>query len=303
MDEKKVDVSKIKILVCCHKPCELPKDDIFLPIQVGAAISDLDLGIQRDDQVNGETCDNISAKNKSYCELTAMYWAWKNIKKLYPDLEYIGLNHYRRYFSFSRRNLFDDAIIRPENSVSTYKIDTKKLTGILTNYNAIISSRRTYSYNLDTDYCVGHMSEDLRILKRIVHKCSPEYDMDMLSVLTCNNRLAHYNMTVIGWKEFDSYCTWLFQILFECERTIDISHYSPVQKRIWGYMAERLFNVWIHHKRLGVKYLNVLKYSNEKKQNPFFALRHFFKVRFEWMCMRPKNIKHIINHYKEKYWS
>lgn len=64
--------SKIKILVCCHKSCELPKDDIFLPIQVGATISAVDLGMQRNDQINGVPCDNISAKNKSYCELTAM---------------------------------------------------------------------------------------------------------------------------------------------------------------------------------------------------------------------------------------
>ena len=75
-------------------------DEIFFPIHVGAAISNVTLGIQRDDQINGSYCDNISSKNKSYCELTALYWAWKNIKKIYPDLEYIGLNHYRRYFSF-----------------------------------------------------------------------------------------------------------------------------------------------------------------------------------------------------------
>ena len=55
---------QIKILVCCHKKCELPTDDIFFPIQVGAARSNIDLHIQRDDQLNGSTCDNISIKNK-----------------------------------------------------------------------------------------------------------------------------------------------------------------------------------------------------------------------------------------------
>lgn len=100
-DKITLNKDNCKILICCHKPCELPPDPdgLFLPVQVGAAISDVDLGMQRYDQVNGEPCDNISAKNKSYCELTALYWAWKNIKKIYPNLEYIGLNHYRRYFS------------------------------------------------------------------------------------------------------------------------------------------------------------------------------------------------------------
>ena len=44
--------------------------------------------------------DNISFKNKSYCELTTQYWAWKN-----QTADYYGFCHYRRYFSFSKVNL------------------------------------------------------------------------------------------------------------------------------------------------------------------------------------------------------
>lgn len=76
------------ILVACHKPCEMYNKGIYTPIQVGKAISEYNLGIIGDD-----TGDNISQKNPSYCELTAQYWAWKNV-----DCRYIGLCHYRRYF-------------------------------------------------------------------------------------------------------------------------------------------------------------------------------------------------------------
>ena len=104
-DKVSLGPQNTKIMVCCHKACELPQNDegLFLPIHVGAAISDLDLKMQRDDQVLGQPCDNISAKNKSYCELTALYWAWKNIKKVYPNLEYIGLCHYRRFLTLPPR--------------------------------------------------------------------------------------------------------------------------------------------------------------------------------------------------------
>ena len=77
----------IKILVAAHKKYWMPDDSVFLPIQVGAALHPA-LGYIPDN-----TGDNISAKNPNYCELTALYWAWKNL-----DCEYIGLCHYRRYF-------------------------------------------------------------------------------------------------------------------------------------------------------------------------------------------------------------
>ena len=78
----------IKILVAAHKQCEMPKSDVYLPIQVGKALHpDLNLGYQPDN--DGE---NISEKNPYYSELTAVYWAWKNLK-----VDYVGLVHYRRY--------------------------------------------------------------------------------------------------------------------------------------------------------------------------------------------------------------
>ena len=77
----------IKILVAAHKKYWMPSDEMYLPIQVGHAIADVNIGYQPDD-----TGENISAKNANYCELTGIYWAWKNL-----DADYIGLVHYRRY--------------------------------------------------------------------------------------------------------------------------------------------------------------------------------------------------------------
>lgn len=77
----------IKILVAAHKKYWMPDDSVYLPIQVGAALHSA-LGYVPDN-----TGYNISDKNPNYCELTALYWAWKNL-----ECEYIGLCHYRRYF-------------------------------------------------------------------------------------------------------------------------------------------------------------------------------------------------------------
>ena len=79
----------VKIIIAAHKVYEMPDDICYLPVHVGKAVNNKNIGFRGDD-----TGDNISVKNSSYCELTGLYWAWKNL-----DADYLGLAHYRRYFS------------------------------------------------------------------------------------------------------------------------------------------------------------------------------------------------------------
>ena len=79
----------LRVVVAAHKPYWMPADPVYLPVQVGAAGKESIPGYTRDD--SGE---NISAKNPHYCELTGLYWAWKNL----PG-DAIGLAHYRRHFA------------------------------------------------------------------------------------------------------------------------------------------------------------------------------------------------------------
>jgi len=84
-------VKNIKIIVASHKKYQMPEDDMYLPLHVGAEGKEK-LGYQGDN-----TGDNISIKNPYFCELTGLYWAWKNL-----EADYIGLVHYRRYFSIKK---------------------------------------------------------------------------------------------------------------------------------------------------------------------------------------------------------
>ena len=228
-----------KIIVCCHKDDIRVDQEPYLPIQVGKALSDQDLGIVGDD-----TGDNISAKNRSYCELTGLYWAWKNLK----DVDVIGLCHYRRYFDFNNQSLS----ILPYTKFSKKqfeKLDFSVPDDIIdaVNRGEVVAPRVMNNVgSLYDEYCICHISEDLRTLEAVVAEKSEQKYIDAFNkVMHLTHKPMCYNMFVMNWNDFNEYCTWLFSILGEVEKRIDITNYSPVQKRVFGYMAERLFNVWV----------------------------------------------------------
>lgn len=230
----------VKILVCCHKQDVMATQEPYMPIHVGKALHpELDLGIQGDD-----TGDNISEKNGSYCELTGMYWAWKNLK----DVDVIGLCHYRRYFDF-------------HNQVPFYKYSGQIKTGrfhdmdlsipnktIQSVYNGhvVVSKPIYFESSLANNYCLWHISDDFRVLENIINETQPKYIKDaFVNVFYNCNKLMPCNMFIMKWTDFDEFCSWVFDILNRVEKATDISNYNIVQKRIYGYMAERLFNVWL----------------------------------------------------------
>ena len=67
-------IKQLKIIVAVHKPYDVLNDNFYLPVHAGAA-QGKDIGYQSDAQ--GEA---ISEKNPFYCELTVLYWAWKNLQ-------------------------------------------------------------------------------------------------------------------------------------------------------------------------------------------------------------------------------
>lgn len=278
--KKKITLTKdnIKIMVCCHKPCELPlnSDGIFLPIQVGAAISNFDLGLQRDDRVNGEPCDNISAKNKSYCELTALYWAWKNIKKIYPGLKYIGLNHYRRFFT-KRENMTKVRFLRFKIfSLLKYIIGKEVPQAFVPNKIISVGEIGKYTvslkYELERELANGKQvfcTEDVRLngasvnsFFNVVGKNNVDFLKEVIKKSDFNNyhcfleaiadkKFCYANMFVMPYKLFCEYCELVFSILGEFEKKSNSSEfYKDVLKekaaeRLLGYFGEMLTDCFI----------------------------------------------------------
>ena len=249
-----------KIIVCCHKDDVKVSQEPYLPVHVGKALSDQELGIVGDD-----TGENISAKNRSYCELTGLFWSWKNLK----DIDIIGLCHYRRYFDFHNQS----QRILPYTKFSKEQFDNldfsvpRSIQESVSKGNVIAPKVINNVGSLYDEYCICHNSEDLRILEAVINeKSEQKYINAFNKVMHLTHKPMCYNMFLMNWKDFDNYCSWLFGILGEVENRIDISNYSPVQQRVFGYMAERLFNVWVEAENKKVIH-KPLMFIMDDKQN------------------------------------
>ncbi|MCH3934406.1 MAG: DUF4422 domain-containing protein [Leuconostoc mesenteroides] len=216
----------IKILVAAHKPYKMPKDQkLYLPIYVG---KDLHADAEIDGYVGDNTGENISQKNGSYNELTAIYWAWKNL-----TADAIGLDHYRRYLSLNKKKDINLAL-------SQIQVET-----LLQKSDIILPKKRNYVFQSNyAHYIHAHHKEPLDITRTVIAEKYPAYLADFDSVMKRTS--AHmFNMFIMKKKKFDDYCTWMFDILFEVERRTDISDYSPYEKRVYGFISELLLDVWI----------------------------------------------------------
>ncbi|MEN2435670.1 DUF4422 domain-containing protein [Weeksellaceae bacterium A-14] len=282
----------IKILVAHHKPGYICENEVFLPIQVGKVNSDFDLSIQGDD-----TGDNISRLNPNYCELTAMYWAWKNLK----NVDYIGLCHYRRYFDFKSNFVIKNLIIKNLDELEFYEAQYYKIERFLKKYDIIVPKANVYPYNLRINYSSEHLSTDFFVLYDVIKDLYPEYCASYEYIMEQNNNLFPYNMFVTNYSIFENYCQWLFDILFEVEKRIDISNYSLTQSRIFGYMSERLLNVYIYKNNFKVKTLPVILFDNELKNE--YSLRYllrFYKTKFIFKLSSINIAKKEVNIYEKR---
>ena len=100
-------------------------------------------------------------------------------------------------------------------------------------------------------YIKGHNKQSLIALRAVISNLYPE-DINYFDEIMNKNFLYPYNMFVMSKKYFNEYCEWLFNILFNLEKKIDISKYDNYQSRVFGFLSERLFTIWLLKKNLKI---------------------------------------------------
>ncbi|MCL1915369.1 MAG: DUF4422 domain-containing protein [Desulfovibrionaceae bacterium] len=215
----------LTIIVAFHQPCRLPEDPAYLPVLVGG--SECDHACVRDN-----TGDHIAGKNPWYSELTALYWAWKNL-----DVEYLGLAHYRRYFATSPFLL---------NREQKWRgiLTGKQAARILEQQPVILPRPRHYYIESKySHFAHAHGKNALIAARQTIQDRFPGY----LSAwdTTMASRSGHiFNMFIMRRDILDTYCAWFFEILFAAEDALRKTT-AAMNPRIMGYLGERLLDVWL----------------------------------------------------------
>lgn len=199
-----------------QKPYEpLPEEKV---IQVGTALTEKRL---ENALFFDNTGDNISSKNRQYCELTALYWIWKNSKQ-----DIVGLSHYRRHF------------ILPESWVSWmeyYNIDV------------ILPVPLYVAPSIEKNYWERHDHSNWKHMMEFLKKNKPS-DYEGATKFFKSNLYSPCNMLIAKKTVINELCEWMFPILESAEyrggKKEDI-----YQNRYLGFLSERLITYYFDSRR------------------------------------------------------
>ena len=208
---------------------------------------------------------HISKKNPNYCELTAIYWARNNLSS-----DAIGLVHYRRHFSAKRPSLFC-------KDKFPFILKSTEVEPLLEQYDLILPKKRNYFIETNySQYIHAHPIESIKKTRELIKLHYPDY-LDSFDRVMHHTKAHRFNMFIMKQELFHSYCDWLFSILFHLEEILDISSYDAYNQRIFGFISERLLDVYIEKHKLTYKELPFMFMESENwlKKGSAFLIRKF----------------------------
>ena len=232
---------------------------------------------------------NISDKNANYCELTALYSAWKN----FTDYSFIGFNHYRRYFLLEN-NFGHSFYLNPKTNIAIngLLLDESKAKLILKKKDIILVKPFTYYHSIESVLARIVSNDDITILENLFRVDYPDYFDEYISFMRFNNKISSCNMFVTSKKHFELYSEWLFEVLFKYEKLVKISPYES-SARIFGFISEALLNIYVRKNKLNVEYKSILVLrDNITNDNPLIYYLKNLRSEFSFFFNKSKRVKY-----------
>ena len=231
-----------RIYTAYHRAAPRIESASITPIHVGRAGA----GVPLPQMLGDDTGDHISERNGAWCELTALYWAWKNDRETEG---LVGLMHYRRVLDLTGRAP-TGPVEAPQRmfDINAWCVEAEDwLAQEGGNWDLVVPRPHQMGLTVAANYRRGHAPQDWALLREIVARDHADY-LDSFDAVAQGYEVRLANMALMRRPLFDRYCAWLFGILFAVEAAdLDRSLYSVQQGRYLGYLSERLFTVFVHH--------------------------------------------------------
>lgn len=199
------------------------KADWIVPIQVGAALT-----TERIESICDVEGESISAKNGNYCELTALYWLWKNGIQMVSEekVDYYGLFHYRRILDITEEDL---------DRIKACDVDV------------ILPYPMVHEPNMSEHHTRYVKEADWNAMMQALEELQPEYARAFQQILN-EPYLYNYNMLVAKPEVMTEYCQWLFPILQRTEE-LSVPKGSERNDRYIGYLGENLMTLYFMYNK------------------------------------------------------
>ena len=195
-------------------------------IQAGRGLTDSDLD---DASFSDNTGDNISDKNRQMCELTVLYWIWKNAND-----SIVGLEHYRRRFFLPNKweSIFSENMA-----------------------DVILPVPLFVHPNLKENYVGRHEEKPWNVMiEELGHIHGMECQTEAEVFFDNTGCYSPCNMLVARKEILNELCGWLFPILFAVQDrcgNLDDNY----QNRYPGFLSERLITFFFFWKKEKYKVL------------------------------------------------
>lgn len=228
----------LKIIVAFHKPYEILQQYQLYPDQYIFCLcgnNKIDIDSSKYKIVRDCLGENISFLNPMFSEMTAVYWMWKHYNEL-GNLDFIGLNHYRRAFNQNQINDYQEYDLIHYNDIFLYKHIQQRY----------INTRDLFYKNIK--------NVDINIWLNFIQKQNTN---ESKIIIDCFNKPCFYtkNMFIMKRQLFMTYCNWIFEKLFIAQNLIP----KPTRLRFVSYVAEFLTNVFfiMHQNKVKIKMIDI----------------------------------------------
>ncbi|WP_428305406.1 DUF4422 domain-containing protein [Lacipirellula sp.] len=231
------------ITVCYHLPYPTISTPFVWPVHGGRASS----GSLIAGTVGDDSGDSISSKNDWYCELTPMYWAWRN-----HPADFYGVMHYRRFLNLLEPIGRSDFIGDRSLAIESLGLDEHTVLDTMARHDIVVPVKTNLQaagmgQSVASQYESVHFASDLKLCRDAIASISPEYIAAYDEVMH-GHEACFYNMFIMRACLFNQYCTWLFGLLFSIETAMNLSTRDRYQQRAPAFLSERLLNVFLNHR-------------------------------------------------------